>query len=158
MNPKLIMTFGAVAILLPIIALALLSIFTSAPKNLGAESGRLADCPSTPNCVSSQTDSEQHAIVPISVDDVDMALALLKQVLSSEHRCRVIEESEDYLRVEFTTALFRFVDDGEFLLDREAQVIHVRSASRAGASDLGLNRKRIEQIRNRLTAAVKNNE
>ena len=147
MNPKLIMICVAVVIALPIIALAVLSVFSSAPKHLGVTNGQLQECPSTPNCVSSQTKSQQHAIEPIAVNNSEVAIDRLKQILTSHHRCRVIDQSNTYLRVEFTTPMFRFVDDGEFLLDVDKSVIHVRSASRAGASDLGLNRKRIEQIR-----------
>jgi uncharacterized protein (DUF1499 family) len=59
----------------------------------------------------------------------------------------VITESNGYLYAEFTSTIFRFVDDVEFLIDVKAQVIHVRSASRLGTSDLGVNRTRVEKIR-----------
>ena len=56
----------------------------------------------------------------------------------------------DYLYAEYSSALFGFVDDVEFYFPPETHIIHVRSASRLGHSDLGVNRKRIEAIRARL--------
>jgi uncharacterized protein (DUF1499 family) len=75
------------------------------------------------------------------------ALARLKQVLLNEPRTSIVKEEGDYLHAEARSFLFRFVDDVEFLLDADQQVIHVRSASRIGYSDLGVNRRRIERIR-----------
>ena len=71
----------------------------------------------------------------------------LKAVVQGMERTEIITESSDYLYAEFTTPLMGYVDDVEFYLDRNAGVIHVRSASRLGQSDLGLNRKRVEAIR-----------
>lgn len=116
------------------------------PHNLGVRDNRLSACPSTPNCVSSQTSDERHLIAPLAFNgDPDTAFARLKRVLSQRNDTAVIEESPGYLRVELRTTFF--VDDGEFLLDRAGRVIHVRSASRLGYSDLGKNRSRMETIR-----------
>ncbi len=116
------------------------------PNNLGAKNGLLALCPASPNCVSSQVREERHAIVPFVCNgDPVNAFARLGQMLKSRRDTKVVEESSGYLRVEFHTTLF--VDDGEFLLDREHNVIHIRSASRLGYSDLGKNRSRLEEIR-----------
>ena len=137
---------------------ALLSVLTGCagdmPKNLGVRDGRLAACPTSPNCVASQAADQKHAIAPLQFsDDPDAALARLKRLLGSRSDTRIIEEKGDYLRVEFHTALF--VDDGEFLLDRGRHVIEVRSASRLGYSDLGKNRSRMEQIRREFMARQK---
>jgi uncharacterized protein (DUF1499 family) len=67
-------------------------------------------------------------------------------------RVRIVTAEECYLHAEFTSALFRFVDDVEFLLDDGTKTIHVRSASRVGYSDLGVNRRRVEAIRYRFDA------
>jgi len=67
-------------------------------------------------------------------------------------RARVVTEDGCYIHVEFTSFVFRFVDDAEFLLDEAVKTIHVRSASRIGYSDLGVNRKRVEMIRSRFDA------
>ncbi len=81
------------------------------------------------------------------VGDADAALTRLKAVLAARPRTTVVEQSGDYLRAEAVSRVFRFVDDVEFLLDRDAKAIHFRSASRLGRSDLGVNRKRMEEIR-----------
>ena len=116
------------------------------PGNLGVRDNRLSACPSSPNCVSSQASDEEHRIAPLLFHgDPDSAFARLKQLLAKHNDTAVIDESPGYLRVELRTTLF--VDDGEFLLDRKGKVIHVRSASRLGYSDLGKNRSRMEEIR-----------
>ena len=71
----------------------------------------------------------------------------LKKIVVGMKRSRVISSSGLYIHAEFTSALFRFVDDVEFFLDERASVIQVRSSSRIGSSDLGVNRKRVEDIR-----------
>ena len=120
------------------------------PDNLGVTDGKLAACPSSPNCVSSQSPSSDatHFIQPLSYSSTpEKALADLKAVIESEPRTKIINESSDYLYAEFKTALMGYVDDVEFYIDSSSNTIHVRSASRLGQSDLGLNRKRIETIR-----------
>lgn len=122
------------------------------PNNLGARGGILAACSGSPNCVSSQAGNEKHRIAPLEFNgDPDAAFACLKQVLGQRSDTTVIEDLPGYLRVELRTVLF--VDDGEFLLDRTDNVIHVRSASRLGYSDLGKNRSRLENIRSQFLAA-----
>jgi len=117
------------------------------PVNLGVQSGRLADCPGTPNCVNSQAMDESHSIASFTYSgDKREAFLRLKKIIESEERTRIITESENYLHAEFTTAIMRFVDDVEFYFPDEP-LIHVRSASRLGYSDLGVNRKRVEHLR-----------
>ncbi|MEH2039065.1 DUF1499 domain-containing protein [Nostoc sp.] len=118
------------------------------PNNLGISNGKLASCPNTPNCVSSQSPDASHQIAPLTFTSTpEEAITNLKQIIESLPRTKIITESKDYLYAEFKSALLGFVDDVEFYLDRNANVIHVRSASRLGQSDLGVNRKRIETIR-----------
>jgi uncharacterized protein (DUF1499 family) len=120
------------------------------PNNLGARGGVLAACPGSPNCVSSQAVDEGHRIAPLLFsDDPDAAFARLKLVLGRRGDTTIRVDLPGYLRVELRTRLF--VDDGEFLLDRTQRVIHIRSASRLGYSDLGKNRSRIEEIREEFT-------
>ena len=76
-------------------------------------------------------------------------MGLLIEAVSGMKRARIVAAEERYIHAEFTSALFRFVDDVEFLLDSETKTIHVRSASRVGYSDLGVNRRRVEEIRSR---------
>ncbi len=128
------------------------------PNNLGVRDRQLAPCPNSPNCVSSQTTDTDtvHYIAPLSYSSTpEQALADIKTVIQSLPRTTIITESDDYLYAEFKTALMGFVDDVEFYLDRDANVIHVRSASRLGQSDLGVNRKRIETIRTQLNQIQK---
>lgn len=120
------------------------------PDHLGVSGGRLTECPSSPNCVSSQAGGEAHRIAPLVFkDEPESAFARLKQVLVRRGDTTIIEERPGYLRVEFHTLLF--IDDGEFLLDVEQRLIQVRSASRRGYSDLGKNRRRLEEIRQSYT-------
>jgi len=120
------------------------------PGHLGVSEGRLTECPGSPNCVSSQAEDEAHRIAPLVFQDTpEMAFARLKQLLDGRRDTTIIEERPGYLRVEFHTLLF--VDDGEFWLDVERRLIQVRSASRLGYSDLGKNRRRLEEIRQSFT-------
>ncbi|WP_413200775.1 DUF1499 domain-containing protein [Nostoc piscinale] len=123
------------------------------PNNLGVNNGRLAACPNSPNCVSSQSSDAIHQIAPLTFNtSPEEAIANLKSIIQSLPRTTIITETPDYLYAEFKSALMGFVDDVEFYLDREANIFHVRSASRLGQSDLGINRKRIETIRAGLQA------
>jgi uncharacterized protein (DUF1499 family) len=120
------------------------------PVNLGVKDGKLAPCPSSPNCVSSQSTDREHAVDPLVFrGTVAEAHAAIKKILLSMNRSRIVTETDNYIHVEFTSAVFRFVDDVEFWFDGRAKVIHIRSAARLGYSDLGVNRKRVEDIQAR---------
>lgn len=121
----------------------------SRPSTLGVKDGQLAPCPSSPNCVVSQGNPDtEHAIAPIAYSgDTASALAKLEAVITEMPRTAIIEKNDAYLYAEFTSKLMGYVDDVEFYLNPTESVIHVRSASRLGESDLGVNRKRIEAIR-----------
>jgi len=126
------------------------------PDNLGAVRGRLAPPKPTPNCVSSQADpgDAMHYIEPLRFGgEPARAWAVLKVVVQGMERARIVREEGGYLYAEFTSRLMGYVDDVEFLLDERSRVIHVRSASRLGIRDFGVNRDRIEAIRTRLAAA-----
>jgi uncharacterized protein (DUF1499 family) len=128
--------------------LAMMSIFSRKPTNLGVTNGRLADCPSSPNCVSTQADDAEHRMQPISfTGSADEAMKRIKDMVAEMPRTKIVIMEGNYLLAEFRSAFFRFVDDVEFLIDPEEQVIHFRSASRVGHSDFGVNRDRMEQIR-----------
>jgi uncharacterized protein (DUF1499 family) len=112
---------------------------------------RLKPCPSTPNCVSSRAADETHNIAPFPfTGPAADALARVKASALSFPRTKVVEEAPGYVKMTFTSAVFRFVDDVEFEADEAAKVIQVRSASRVGRGDLGVNRKRVEAIRSKL--------
>ncbi|PKG37766.1 DUF1499 domain-containing protein [Psychromonas sp. Urea-02u-13] len=130
---------------------------------LGISDGQLKACPESPNCVSSQATDKQHAIAPIVFNgSAKQAQMQLLSVINTWDRSKVIVVKEDYIRVEFTSAIMRFIDDVEFYFPAvsmakdntektEKTVIQVRSASRLGESDLGVNRERIEKITEQLT-------
>ena len=121
------------------------------PTNIGVQSGKLAPCPGTPNCVNSQSQDALHQIEPLTYNSTpQQAIANLKTVIENMERTKIITETEDYIYAEFTSQLMGFVDDVEFYLDKSANLIQVRSASRLGQSDLGVNRQRIETIRMKL--------
>jgi uncharacterized protein (DUF1499 family) len=146
------------------IAIALLS-FTfllgcsgTIPK-LGMDNGQLIPCPDKPNCVSTQATDKPHYVQPIEYSGTSQeAQDRLLQVLKAMERTKIIAIEENYIRVEFTSSVFRFVDDAEFFFLSVANgkvVIDLRSASRIGHSDFGVNRERIELIRSKFTS---NNE
>ena len=112
------------------------------PDNLGVRDGRLAPCKRSPNCVSSQADpsDREHYIAPIRG-----SIAAARVVVSSFPRTTIVEEKRNYLYAEFRTRLLRYVDDVEFYFD--GQVLQVRSCSRLGRRDFGVNRKRVEALR-----------
>lgn len=135
--------------------LGLMGCSGTAPANLGVHNGMLNGCPASPNCVASQTENPQQRIAPLAfTGDPAAAFSRLQQTLTSRKDTTLIVSTPEYLRVEFRTTLF--VDDGEFLLDREHQVIQVRSASRLGYSDLGKNRARMEELRQQFELSLKN--
>lgn len=122
------------------------------PK-LGANSGQLMPCPDKQNCVSSQTINKIHFIQPMHFSGTPQeAQVRLLQVLQALKQTKIIAAQENYIRVEFTSKVLRFIDDAEFYflsIESGKTIINLRSASRIGHSDFGVNRERIEQIRNK---------
>lgn len=124
------------------------------PDNLGVKNARLAPCKRTPNCVSSQADpaDAEHYIAPIPFKGTTLdAMVAAKRALEVMERATVVREERGYLYAEFRSKLLGYVDDVELFFDGTA--IQVRSASRLGRRDFGVNRKRIEQIRRLVTSA-----
>ena len=124
------------------------------PDNLGVRDARLAPPKRTPNNVNSQIDRHadaEHYIDPLRYSgDARQAWAALRRVVDGMPRVKVVKSEANYLYAEFSSRLMGFVDDTEFYLDQKAGVIQVRSASRLGRSDFGVNRERIESIRAKL--------
>jgi uncharacterized protein (DUF1499 family) len=108
----------------------------------------LAPCPSSPNCVSTQASDHNRRMAPFRFQQrLAGAQETLKTIISRMPRTKLVEETEGYLHYEFTSLLLRFVDDVEFVFDEGAKLVQFRSASRTGYSDLGVNRRRMEEIR-----------
>lgn len=122
------------------------------PVNLGIKDGRLAPCPSTPNCVSSDAADAAHAIptFQLAVPPVE-AWRALSAVLEGLPRVQIISLTDNYVHAECSSAFFGFVDDLELHLRASQNIIAVRSAARLGHSDFGVNRKRVENLRGLLT-------
>ena len=131
-------------------------ILAGVPDNLGLKNQLLSPCPGTPNCVSSQEKYSQHRIQPITFEgSLELNKERLRRVLNSMRGTRIITQDVVYWHVEFTTQLLRFIDDVEFYFDESQSLIHVRSASRRGYWDLGVNRRRVETIRSRFEELTK---
>lgn len=115
--------------------------------------GKLRLCPGTPNCVSSEEQGDSKGIAPLSFkSSSDLAWEDLKAAI--EKSGGVVKKADNrYLWATYTTLLFRYVDDMEFRMEAEQNIIHVRSGSRVGKSDLGVNRKNVEKLRKNFETA-----
>jgi uncharacterized protein (DUF1499 family) len=120
------------------------------PEHLGVIGGKLLPCPDSPNCVSSQSADESHCVAPFPYDGtLERARDRLLSVLRLMDRVKIVTAKEAYVHGECRSTLLRFIDDIEFSFDDEKKIIHVRSASRTGYYDFGVNRRRVERIRKR---------
>jgi len=113
----------------------------------GDPAGPLKPCPSSPNCVSTQATvpGQQMAPLPYRGDRI-RSRQLILAIVGAMPRTTIVSQTDDYIHVEYRSRLFGFVDDVEFMFDDDEAVIHFRSASRSGYSDMGVNRKRMEGI------------
>lgn len=124
-----------------------MSLNTNSLANMTSEK-ILPACPNSPNCVSSQAADAAHFIAPFKIiGDVEQAWSELKNILLKQSRMVITDETRETLHAEATSLVFRFVDDVDVILDADAKLIHIRSASRAGYSDFGVNRKRVDTLR-----------
>jgi uncharacterized protein (DUF1499 family) len=122
------------------------------PPNLGVFDGRLTRCPATPNCVCSDATDKDHRIEPLVLAvSANQAWSAVHRTLSTLPRVHIVTDGADYLHAECESVIFGFVDDLELHLRSLEGVIAVRSASRVGRSDLGVNRRRVDRIRAMLT-------
>jgi uncharacterized protein (DUF1499 family) len=115
-----------------------------------AAGSRLAPCPGTPNCVSSEAEDPAQRVGAFALDDQlepAVAWAGVREAVASLPRTRIVDEAPGYLRAECRSRLLRFVDDLELELRAGERLVAVRSASRLGRSDFGVNRRRVEALR-----------
>ncbi len=146
---KTLLIITTVLISLVFVLLLTLKMNSRTEKAPGLVAGMLARCPDTPNCVCSMyKDDSKHYIAPINVSaNIPLdSLPILKDVIH-EMGGSVQTETENYLAATFTSALFKFVDDLEVTSDPAQGLIHIRSASRVGYSDFGVNKKRVELLK-----------
>ena len=149
--------WGLICVLLLFAVPLLASCGAETPTNLGVEGGRLAPCPDTPNCVSTQEEAEDadHYMNPISFSgSAGEAMEAVARTVEEMPRAEIVQSEDDYLRAEFTSRIFRFVDDVEFRADSETGLIDFRSASRVGRSDMDVNRERMTEITATLEARL----
>lgn len=111
----------------------------------GIIEGKLKACPKSPNSVSSYANDDEHAIAPFPPTKEPMKT--LHKILKEHKEATVIKEAPNYLHVEFSSKTVGFIDDVEFLLDDKTGELHIRSASRCGYNDQGVNRARMEMLR-----------
>lgn len=151
-----------VVIAVAAIAAGQLGLFSStAPTDIGVRDGKLKPPSATQNSVTSQAalypDHPQRAyaaVAPLALrGDGAATMTRLKVLVEALPGARVVESTPDYLYAQVTTPLMKFVDDVEFWFDPATQAVQVRSASRVGQSDVGVNRKRVEALRAALAAA-----
>jgi len=134
-------------ILAGLIFMPLFSCTGKRPTNVGVKDRRLAPCPPSPNCVSSDAGDAAHRVSAFELAlPAAEAWRIAHAVLAGVPRTKIITETDDYLHAECSSAFFGFVDDLELHLRPSQNLIAVRSASRLGHSDFGVNRKRIENL------------
>jgi len=142
-------TILALFILFVIILFFILSYLSRSDNAVGIVNGKLSQCPDKPNCVCSEfSDDREHFIAPINIPEnaADESLRMLKEAIQ-ESGGVIQSESDTYLAGIYTSKFFRFIDDLEIRIDSAEGLIHIRSASRAGYGDMGVNSKRVELIK-----------
>lgn len=119
------------------------------PDTIGLNDGVLSPCPESPNCVQTYNqDDKKHYMDPLPMKgSLQETNERLIQTVESMARTEILTKEANYIHATYTTAVFRFIDDVEFLIDQENNLVHFRSASRVGYSDLGVNSRRMNKFR-----------
>ena len=118
------------------------------PEKRGVEAGNLLACPDRPNCVSTAEEPSARYVPPLEYTvPREEAIAAMTQIVSGMKNTNIREKKDGYFWVECTSMIFGFVDDLEIYFPKEKQEVYIRSAARLGYSDIGVNRKRVEKIR-----------
>jgi uncharacterized protein (DUF1499 family) len=144
---KIIYGLGSILTLVILISIILSTVSCSRKPQLGLSHNQLLPCPSSPNCVCSEYPGQSDFAPPLSfTGPSDEAWQRARETITAMGG-RIVEDNNPYLHAVFTSRFFRFIDDLELRQDDAAKMIHFRSASRAGYSDLGVNRKRIDYLR-----------
>ena len=146
---KIILIIIPILILTSFVVLFILGLLSQSGEASGLVGGKLTKCPDKPNCVCTEIKADvDHYIDPVGFSQTTTAEILSRLKNSIEEMGGSIQAENDYyLAATFTSSIFRFVDDLEIRVDREQNLIHMRSASRVGHSDRGVNRKRAERLK-----------
>lgn len=138
MTGRLILLQLLVIVCVFMIFLGLMSLLSRRRPTLGLHEGKLRALANSPNGVSSQATKDDQRVEPFAYTvDASTSFRLLKEAIATLPRANIIDETDHYLRVETSSAFFRFLDDIEFHLDDNEQVIHCRAAARVGYSEHG---------------------
>lgn len=130
-----------------VLFLVILSIVSRRKPSIGMVKGRLRPCSARPNCVCSEDKDLPSYVKPLAFSGPAYSSWERAKRIISEMGGKIVREDDCYLWATFSTRIFRFIDDLELRMDAENQVIHIRSSSRVGYSDLGANRRRVEDLR-----------
>jgi uncharacterized protein (DUF1499 family) len=141
------------------LVLVVLGFWSRRPPELGLVDGHLRRCRSASNCVNTEDTADRRAEAPFGfTGSPEAALDRLGRAIVSMPGARLCERAPAYLRAEFRSSFFGFVDDVEATVDPAAGVLHLRSASRVGRGDHGINRARVKELRRRYAAAQSSNQ
>jgi len=146
---------GAPVLLTTILVVAIFGCAGSQIVNDMNQHNPLAACPDSPNCVSSEAQDIRHVVNPMELAGTSVTEGAGVQALVSRlPRSKVVTATEQYLHATIKSRIFGFIDDLELTLDPQTKRIDIRSASRSGSYDLGVNRRRVEDLRRQLKAAA----
>jgi len=146
---KIVLIIIAALILTGFVSFFVLGLMSQSGEANGLVEGKLSKCPDKPNCVCSEFEADvAHYFKPavFSVSTASEALSKMKNSVR-EMGGNIQVENDNYLAATFTSSIFRFVDDLEIRVDKDQKMIHLRSASRVGRSDRGVNRERIKRLK-----------
>ncbi|MGK0499278.1 MAG: hypothetical protein ACJAYG_000914 [Oceanicoccus sp.] len=129
------------------LSLFLLQLASNTYAEVTSKSSVLAPCPITPNCVSTQAEKpSQHIKAPRLLLSTEQTWPKIIAIINAAHRTTIIEKNQQRLKVEYRSQVFGFVDDLEIYIEPLSKQLEMRSASRSGYSDMGVNRRRAEQL------------
>lgn len=129
---------------------------TTLEQNKQLTSGHLAPCRNRPNCVSSESVQDSFHVPPLEISGPASKAWQALQDIILDMGGRIEKVDEHFLHATFRSRVFSFVDDVTCRLDRDKNLVHIRSAARVGYFDFGVNRKRVEKVRKRLTGRIHN--
>jgi uncharacterized protein (DUF1499 family) len=133
-----------------LLLLIFIQVVSKRPANLGVTENKLAECPPHDNCVSTFETEPMHAIAPLPfTGTVEAEMQKWMKILSNYPRAKVIKTTTNYIYAEFRSMMWRFIDDVEIFVDETQKLTHIRSASRVGTNDYGMNRNRVEDLKSR---------
>lgn len=136
-----------IAVIIVILGTAMMLKNSKLPKNLGVDNGKLSELPNSPNGVSSQTSQADKLVDAIKYKaSADLTREKIKESCIEFANAKLEEENESYMRFVFTTGKMKYNDDVEFFFDDKNELVHYRSNSRVGYSDMGLNKERYLKI------------